>query len=72
MVALVMDVTCTSSYFHTYHDEGDSVTVLGYKTSADLAQSTSYIPLLTENTSADNDEVIQEHYIFLVQVTQHS
>ena len=50
-------VTCTSSAFHSYHNEADGVTVLGYKTSADLAQSTSYIPLLTENTSADaNDD----------------
>lgn len=49
-------VTCTSSAFHAYHNEGDSVTVLGYKTSADLAQSTSYIPLFTENTGTGNDE----------------
>jgi len=49
-------VTCTSSAFHTYHNEGDSVTVLAYKTSADLAQSTSYIPLLTESTGSNDDE----------------
>ena len=48
-------VTCTSSSFHTYHNEGDGVTVLAYKTSADLAQSTSYIPLFTENTDIEND-----------------
>jgi hypothetical protein len=49
-------VTCTSTAFHTYHNEADGVTVLGYKTSADLAQSTSYIPLLTENTGINNDD----------------
>jgi hypothetical protein len=49
-------VTCTSSSFHTYHDEGDSVTVLGYKTGADVAQSSSYVPLFTESTGSGNDE----------------
>jgi hypothetical protein len=34
------NVTKTSTFFHPYHDEADSVTALGYFTSGDLAQST--------------------------------
>ena len=35
------NVTKTTSFFRTYHDEGDSNTTLGYKASSDLTQSTS-------------------------------
>ena len=36
------NVTKTSSYFQTYHNEADSATGLEYDTSSDLAQSTSF------------------------------
>jgi len=35
------NVTKTTTFFETYHDEADTATSLNYKTSADLAQSTS-------------------------------
>lgn len=36
------NVTKTTTFFHAYHDEGDTATTLGYDTSSDLAQSTGY------------------------------
>ena len=36
------NVTKTSTFFYAYHDEADVDTGLGYVTSRDLAQSTSY------------------------------
>ena len=36
------NVTKTSTFFETYHDEADTATSLNYKTSTDLAQSTAY------------------------------
>jgi len=36
------NVTKTSTFFETYHNEADSATSLNYKTSTDLAQSTAY------------------------------
>jgi len=36
------NVTKTTTFFHAYHDEGDTATSLGYDTSSDLAQSTGY------------------------------
>jgi hypothetical protein len=36
------NVTKTTTFFHAYHDEGDTTTSLGYDTSSDLAQSTGY------------------------------
>jgi hypothetical protein len=39
-------VTITSSLFRAYHDEGDTQTNLDYLTDSDLAQSTSYQPLV--------------------------
>jgi hypothetical protein len=35
------NVTKMTTFFRTYHDEGDSNTTLGYKASSDLTQSTS-------------------------------
>jgi len=39
------NVTKTSTFFETYHDEANTATSLNYKTSTDLAQSTAYQPL---------------------------
>ena len=39
------NVTKTSTFFETYHNEAGTVTSLNYKTSTDLAQSTAYQPL---------------------------
>jgi hypothetical protein len=36
------NVTKTTSYFNSYHNEADTDTLLGYDTNADLAQSTSF------------------------------
>jgi hypothetical protein len=49
------NVACTSSYFRTYHDEADSETSLGYNTSNDQAQGTSY-QVLEGNIGNANDE----------------
>ena len=49
------NTTCTSTIFSAYHDEADSATALGYSTSRDAAQSTSFIPLQIDATHNDND-----------------
>ena len=49
------NVTKTSSFFQAYHSENDSSTSLGYGTSEDLAQSTSYQILFNDLGNA-NDE----------------
>jgi hypothetical protein len=49
------NVTKTTTYFKTYHDEGDTASGLIYESSYDLAQSTSF-QQLTENTGNGNDE----------------
>jgi hypothetical protein len=36
------NVTKTSTFIYTYHDEADTATALGYSTGNDLAQSTAY------------------------------
>jgi hypothetical protein len=36
------NVTKTTTLFNTYHDEADTATSLGYRTGADLAQSTAF------------------------------
>ena len=46
------NVTKTTSFFHAFHDEADSSTLLGYRSAADLAQSTSDQVLFWE---VDND-----------------
>jgi hypothetical protein len=40
------NVTKTTTYFEAYHDEGNTLTNLGYQTGFDLAQSTGYQSLL--------------------------
>jgi len=47
-------VTATTTVFNAYHNESDSATALGYQTSFDLAQSTSF-QLLAESGN-DNDQ----------------
>lgn len=49
------NVTCTTTFFRAYHDEGDSETSLGYDTSHDQAQGTGY-QVLTTNVGNDNDQ----------------
>ena len=46
------NVTKTTTFFHAFHDEADSSTVLAYASARDLAQSTSDQVLLWEG---DND-----------------
>ncbi len=50
------NVTKTTTYFSAYHDEADTTTQLGYDTSADLAQSTAFQPLViaTGNGADEN------------------
>jgi hypothetical protein len=47
--------TITTTFFNAYHNEGDSDTSLGYRTGSDLAQSTSFQPLLA-GVGNGNDE----------------
>jgi len=49
------NVTKTTTAFMTYHDEADSSTSLGYLTGVDLAQSTSFQTIITDQ-GTDNDQ----------------
>lgn len=49
------NVTKTTTFFRTYHDEADSNTTLGYQTSKDLAQSTSD-QVITYDIDINNDD----------------
>jgi len=49
------DATKTTSYFSTYHNEGDSSTGLAYSTSFDLAQGTG-VAILGSGTGGDADQ----------------
>ena len=49
------NVTKTTTYFTTYHDEADTSTLLSYSTAFDLAQSTAF-QLLTNGTGNGSDE----------------
>ena len=49
------NVTKTTSYFRTYHDEADSETSLSYRTGNDLAQSTNF-QMLADGVGNGNDE----------------
>ena len=49
------NVATTSTIFSAYHDEADSATSLGYNTSRDAAQSTSFIPLQVDGVSNNAD-----------------
>jgi hypothetical protein len=52
------NVTKTTTYFQAVHDEADTTTGLAYLTAYDLAQSTSYQFLTTDNSS-DADHACQ-------------
>jgi hypothetical protein len=52
------NVTKTTTYFQAVHDEADTTTGLAYIDSYDLAQSTSYQRLTTDNSS-DADHACQ-------------
>ncbi len=47
-------VTCTSTFFKTYHDEGDTNTSVSYDTGSDIAQGTGFKRLM--RLSNGNDE----------------
>jgi len=49
------NVTKTTTYFESYHNEADTATGLGYQTGKDLAQSTSFQRLF-HSTGNGNDE----------------
>jgi len=48
-------VTLTSTFFRSQHNEDDSATSFVYRTGEDLAQSTSFQPLITD-IGSDTDE----------------
>ena len=53
------DATKTTTAFNAYHRENDSDTGLGYSTSGDLAQSTSFQRFTNaDNVGSDNDQSI--------------
>jgi len=47
------NVTKTTTHFSAYHDEGDTDTNLGYRTTIDLAQSTAFQVLAQVSSGAD-------------------
>ena len=49
------NVTKTSIFFKAQHDEADTATTLGYRTSQDLAQSTAYQEM-EQDIGADDDQ----------------
>jgi hypothetical protein len=49
------NVTKTTTYFQTLHDEADTATEVAYQTSFDLAQSTAFQAIST-NLGNDNDQ----------------
>jgi hypothetical protein len=49
------NVTKTTSYFRTFHDEADTSTGLAYDTGSDLAQSTGF-QIICTNIGNDNDQ----------------
>ena len=58
------NVTKTTTYFHTYHDEGGTSPHLGYHAASDLAQSTSFQRIVNQ-VGNDNDQTVSgELYLF--------
>ena len=49
------NVTKTSTFFASFHDETDSTAELSYRTSYDLAQSTAFQPLMEDFDVTQND-----------------
>ena len=50
------NVTKTSTYFRTYHDEANTGTGLGYEVGSDLAQSTAFQRLSEDSIGSDADQ----------------
>jgi len=50
------NVTKTTTYFRTYHDEADTATTLAYGSSQDLAQSTAF-QSISEGIGSGADEI---------------
>ena len=53
-------ITITSTAFYSYNDETDGSTGFGYYSSQDLAQSTSFQPLISFSGN-DNDQCVSGH-----------
>ena len=51
------NVTKTSTYFHAYHNEAGDSEALGYFTSGDLAQSTSYQQIVNQVGNGNDESV---------------
>jgi len=49
------NTTVTSTSFRTFHDEADSLAIIGYQTGSDQAQGTSF-ERLTESFATNNDD----------------
>lgn len=49
------NTTVTSTSFRTFHDEADSLAIIGYQTGSDQAQGTSF-ERLTESFAINNDD----------------
>ena len=50
------NTACTSTAYGAQHNEGGTFTQLGRSAAEDAAQSTSFIPLATENHAIENDD----------------
>ncbi len=50
-------VTSTTTFFRAYHNEAGTATGLEYFTNADLAQSTSAIPIATETSNTSDNSI---------------
>ena len=49
------NVTKTTTFFRTYHDEADTTTSLGYRTDSDLAQSTGFQHICYDLTTTSDE-----------------
>ena len=58
------NVTKTTTYFRTYHDEADTSTTLAYRTGNDLAQGTG-VQMLADELEMVMMNVVLELYIYL-------
>ena len=58
------NLTKTTTWFQSYHNEGDTAAGIGYETSQDLAQGTG-TAIINYNMGTDNDESLSgEMYLF--------
>jgi len=58
------NVTKTSSFFQTRHDEDDSSTQLSYETGKDLAQGTGFQQLVPYVGTGNDESVVGELFLF--------